>query len=118
MERGNQFALNVKEEDSNQVDMANEEQPVFLNGTLVVDGPPSDPQFNVTTRNEACIYRKVQVYCWVEHLTNFEERRGDQVRRGTKCDYKPTWCDASNVPDSRRFRDKAKVNIRSEIPSQ
>ena len=73
----------VRESDSNRIEIENDEHPVFINGTLVIDGPPSDPLFNMATQNEAWINRKVQVYCWVEELTNFEERRGNQVRHGT-----------------------------------
>ena len=67
------------------------------------------------TSNEAWLRRKVEVYCWTEQKTSFEERRGDQVRRGTKCDYTPTWCES--VPNSKDFRDKSKVNQRSNISS-
>ena len=62
--------------------------------------------------------RKVEVYCWTEKLTQFTERRGDQVRKGTKCDYTPTWVEVDNMPDSANFRDKSKVNIPSSVKSK
>ena len=62
--------------------------------------------------------RKVEVYCWREELSHFEERRGNQVRKGTKCDYKPHWCNVSSMPDSSKFRDRAKVNIKSSVNNE
>ena len=77
MERVEKFALDVRDGNIVDINSENNSKPVFLNGTLVIDGPPSDPKFNMTTTNEACIYRKVLVYCWTEKLTPFTERKGD-----------------------------------------
>ena len=76
-ERVDAFALQVREVDINNIDAANDGNFVFLKGSLIIDGPPSDPKFSMPTQNEAWIKRRVEVYCWKEELSNFEERRGD-----------------------------------------
>jgi hypothetical protein len=115
--RNEAFARGVKLADPNRIDRANDGCPVYVKGgQLQVDGPPADPIFQMPTKNEAFLRRKVEVYCWKEQLSSIEERHGNQVRRGTKCDYTPHW--SESVPDSSRFRDKAKQNIKSNIPSQ
>ena len=116
-ERNEAFVRTVKLVGPNFVDRANDGCPVYVKGgQLQVDGPPADPKFQMPTRNEVFLKRKVEVYCWKEQLTSIEERHGNQVRRGTKCDYTPHW--SESVPDSSRFRDKAKQNIKSDIPCQ
>jgi len=58
-ERGRRFAQTVREVEINKVDKSNDGSPVFIQGSLTIDGPPTDPKFNLITRSEAKIYRKV-----------------------------------------------------------
>ena len=55
------------------------------------------------------------MYCWDEQVSQITERRGDQVRTGTKCIYTPKWKDLKDMPDSRGFRDKEKINLASSV---
>ena len=37
------------------------------------------------------------------------------MRKGTKCHYTPKWKDLKDMPDSRGFRDKEKINLASSV---
>lgn len=79
-------------------------EPIFFRGPCHVDGPVSDPFFNLVTKEHPILYRDVEVYCWVERVETVEERRGDQVRRGKKYHYTATW--TKDFVDSTCFKDK------------
>lgn len=51
-------------------------------------------------------------------MTVIEERDGDRVRRGRKFTYTPSWLNAADCPDSTKFSDKAKVNIKPNTVSE
>ena len=72
-----EFALEVREVDINNIDAANEGNYVFVKGSLIIDGSPRCPKFSMSTQNEVWIKRRVEVYCWKEELREFKERRGD-----------------------------------------
>ena len=73
--RNEAFAKEVKIADPNRIDKENDGYPVYVrDGQLQVDGPPADPKFQMPTRNEAFLKRKVEVYCWKEQLSSIEER--------------------------------------------
>jgi len=76
-ERNEAFVRTVKLVGPNFVDRANDGCPVYVKGgQLQVDGPPADPKFQMPTRNEVFLKRKVEVYCWKEQLTSIEESTG------------------------------------------
>ena len=64
----NAFKKEVLEVSSDHIDPENNGKPVFIKGKLIVDGPPSDPYFQVPTEEEILLSRKVEVYCWDEQV--------------------------------------------------
>lgn len=94
-----------------------ENKPILFTGPVNVDGPVADPLLNIVTETHPILYRNVEVYQWVEKSENIEERRGNQVRRGTKYNYKSQWC--SSFTDSKNFRDQNyNHNKRPDISSE
>ena len=78
-------------------------KPVFFSGPCTVDGPVADAKFGLVTQSHPIMWRKVEVFQWRETATQVEERRGDQVRRGTKYSYKAEW--SSSFVSSHGFKD-------------
>lgn len=78
-------------------------KPVFFSGPCTVDGPVADAKFGLVTQGHPIMWRKVEVFQWRETASQVEERRGDQVRRGTKYSYKAEW--SSSFVSSDGFKD-------------
>ena len=127
-----EFMPRVKEEKSELINSENEGQPIFVTGTLTVEGSPTDPYFAVITEGQPVLERKVEVYCWKETKTKFKEKRTvkvqdsssssssdeeDQVRKGTKYEYQAVWSD--KFIDSSKFKDKSKdENIKPSLDNE
>ena len=92
-----------------------------MTGYLTINGPPvCDPKFKVepTLMHQPMICRNVKVHAWKENITQFEERKGDMVRRGKKCDYTPSWMNEKQCPSSNDFQDKLKKNIPPSVHAE
>ena len=74
-----------------------------------------DPMFNLEVKGHPVLDRCVEVYQWEEKKTPFEARKGNMVRRATRCDYHCHWMNANNYVDSSGFRDPSKINTRPSV---